>query len=81
MKHKTSVLIVKSKEKSGFVRQVPTHIIVNWLKYAVFLAMLIIAFSLVSGFLIYQNTSRSYQERLDRANFVRSQIDSVLPDM
>ncbi len=75
MKHKTSVLIVNSKEKSGIVRQVPTHIIVNWRKYAVFLAMLILAFFLVSGFLIYQNTSRSYQERLDRANYVRSQID------
>jgi len=75
MKHKTSVLIVNSKEKSGFVRQVPTHIIMNWRKYAVFLTMLIIAFFVVSGFLIYQNTSRSYQERLDRANYVRSQID------
>lgn len=75
MKHKTSVLIVNSKDRSGFVRQVPTHIVVNWRKYAVFLTMLIIAFFLVSGFLIYQNTSRFYQERLDRANYVRSQID------
>ncbi|NLI99663.1 MAG: M23 family metallopeptidase [Bacteroidales bacterium] len=75
MRHKTSVLIVNSKEKESKVRQVPTHIIVNWRKYTMLLAMLVVAFFLVSGFLIYQNTSRSYQERLDRANYIRNQID------
>ena len=75
MRHKTSVLIVSSKEKESKVRQVPTHIIMNWRKYAMFLSLLVIAFFMVSGFLIYQNTSRSYQERLDRANYIRSQID------
>ncbi|MCE5206052.1 MAG: M23 family metallopeptidase [Porphyromonadaceae bacterium] len=47
----------------------------NWRKYAFFLVLLFIAFFFVSGFLIYQNTSRFYQERLDRANYVRSRID------
>lgn len=75
MKHKTSVLIVSSKERESKVRQVPTHILVNWRKYVLFLGLLVIAFFLVSGFLIYQNTSRSYQERLARANYIRSQID------
>ncbi len=75
MKHKTSVLIVNSKERESKVRQVPTHIIVNWRKYTMILSMLVVAFFLVSGFLIYQNTSRSYQERLERANYIRSQID------
>lgn len=75
MKHKTSVLIVNSKEKESKVRQVPTHIIVNWRKYAMFVSLLVVAFFLVSGFLIYQNTSRLYQERLERANYIRSQID------
>lgn len=75
MKHKTSVLIVNSREKTSKVRQVPTHIIVHWRKYAAFLSLLIISFILVSGFLVYQNTSRFYLERLERANFVQSQID------
>ncbi len=75
MKHKTSVLIVNSKEKTSKVRQVPTHIIVHWRKYAAFLSLLVLSFILVSGFLIYQNTSRSYQERLDKANYIRNQID------
>lgn len=75
MKHQTSVLIVNSKEKTSKVRQVPTHILVHWRKYAAFLSLLIISFILVSGFLVYQNTSRFYLERLERANFVRSQID------
>ncbi|WP_294081850.1 M23 family metallopeptidase [Proteiniphilum sp. UBA5384] len=75
MKHQTSVLIVNSKEKTSKVRQVPTHIIVHWRKYAAFLSLLIISFILVSGFLVYQNTSRFYLERLERANFVQSQID------
>lgn len=75
MKHQTSVLIVNSKEKTSKVRQVPTHILVHWRKYATFLSLLIISFILVSGFLVYQNTSRFYLERLERANFVRSQID------
>ncbi len=75
MKHKTSVLIVNSKDKSGKVVQVPTRLIMNWRKYAAFFALLIIAFFFVSGFLIYQNTSRFYQERLDRANYIRSRID------
>ena len=75
MKHKTSVLIVNSKEKESKVRQVPTHIIMNWRKYAMLLSLLVVAFFGVSGFLIYQNTSRVYQERLERANYIRSQID------
>lgn len=75
MKHKTSVLIVNSKEKASKVRQVPTHIIVNWRKYVVLFSLLIISFMLVSGFMIYQNTSRLYRDRLERANFIRSQID------
>ena len=75
MKHKTSVLIVNSKDKTSKARQVPTYIVMNWRKYAVFFSLLIVAFFLVSGFLIYQNTSRLYQERLNRANFIRSQID------
>jgi hypothetical protein len=75
MKHKTSVLIVNSKEKEIKVRQVPTHIIMNWRKYSLLLLMLVVVFFIISGFLIYQNTSQSYQERLERANFIRSQID------
>ena len=75
MIHKTSVLIVNSKDKESKVRQVPTHIIMNWRKYAMLSALLVIAFFLVSGFMIYQNTSRQYKERLERANFIRSQID------
>lgn len=75
MKQKTSVLIVNSKDSESKIRQVPTHIIVNWRKYSIFLSLLVIAFFLVSGFFIYQSTSRSYQERLERANYIRSQID------
>lgn len=75
MKHKTSVLIVNSKEKDGKVRQVPTHIILHWRKYAAFTSLLIVSLLLVSGFLIYQNTSHFYKEKLERANYVRSQID------
>ena len=44
MIHKTSVLIVNSKDKESKVRQVPTHIIMNWRKYAMFSALLVIAF-------------------------------------
>ena len=75
MKHKTSVLIVNSKEKVSKVHQVPTHIIVNWRKYVLFFSLFLVMFFVVSGFLIYQNTSRSYQERLERANYIRRQID------
>lgn len=75
MRNKTSVLIVNSTDKESKVRQVPTHIIMNWRKYTMFITLLIVAFFSVSGLLIYQNTSRLYQERLDRANFIRNQID------
>lgn len=75
MKHKTSVLIVNSKDKTGKVRQVPTHIIVHWRKYAVFFSAIVVSFILVSGFLIYQNTSQFYKEKLERANYIRSRID------
>lgn len=75
MRHKTSVLIVSSKEKESKVRQVPTHIIMNWRKYMMLLSLLVIAFFVVSAFLVYQNTSQVYQERLERANFIRRQID------
>ena len=75
MKHKTSVLIVNSKDKNTKVRQVPTHIIVNWRKYAYSFVLIAITLFLVSGYLVYQNTSRSYKERLARANYIQSQID------
>lgn len=75
MKHKTSVLIANSKDKTSKVRQVPTHIIVHWRKYAISFSMIVVAFILVSGFLIYQNTSQFYKEKLERANYIRSQID------
>jgi len=75
MKHKTSVLIVNSKEKVSKVHQVPTHIVVNWRKYVLFFSLFLVMFFVVSGFLIYQNTSRSYQEKLERANYIRRQID------
>lgn len=75
MKNKTSVLIVNSKDKNTKVRQVPTHIIVNWRKYAYSFVLIAITLFLVSGYLVYQNTSRSYKERLARANYIQSQID------
>ena len=75
MKHKTSVLIVNLKDKNTKVRQVPTHIIVNWRKYAYSFVLIAITLFLVSGYLVYQNTSRSYKERLARANYIQSQID------
>jgi len=75
MRHKTSVLIVNSRERESKVRQVPTHIIMNWRKYATFTTLLVAALFLVAGFLIYQNTSRFYREKLERANYIRSRID------
>ncbi|MEA4980328.1 MAG: hypothetical protein VB098_10615, partial [Petrimonas sp.] len=75
MRHKTSVLIVNSRERESKVRQVPTHIIMNWRKYAMLTTLLVAALFLIAGFLIYQNTSRFYREKLERANYIRSRID------
>lgn len=75
MKHKTSVLIVSSKDKNSNVIQVPTHLLMYWKRYIATFAFMVIAIFLVSGFLIFQNTSQSYHDRLARANYVRSQID------
>ena len=75
MRHKTSVLISSSTNKSSKVRQVPTHIILNWKKYSFFSLVLVVILFIVSGFLIYQNTSCSYKARLEKANFIRNQID------
>jgi murein DD-endopeptidase MepM/ murein hydrolase activator NlpD len=74
-KHKTSVLIANSKEKNTIVRQVPTHIIVHWRRYAYYFAFITLSLFLVSGYLVFQNTSRAYKDRLARANYVQSQID------
>lgn len=75
MKHKTSVLIVNSKDKNTKVLHVPTHIIVNWRKYAYYFFFITLTFFLVSGYLVFQNTSRAYKDRLARANYIQSQID------
>lgn len=75
MRHKTSVLIVNSKDKNSNVLQVPTHILIYWKKYIAAFVFMIVTIFLVSGFLIYQNTSQSYVDRLTRANYVQSQID------
>lgn len=75
MRHKTSVLIVNSKDKVSKIHQVPTHLIVHWQKYILTFSMVIVTLIIVSGFLIFQRISRSYQEKLDRANFIQSQID------
>ena len=75
MRHKTSVLIVNSKDKVSKIHQVPTHLIVHWQKYILTFSMVIVTLIIVSGFLIFQRISRSYQERLQRANYIQSQID------
>lgn len=75
MKNKTSVLIVNSNEKIGRTFQVPTHIIRHWKKYVVFIPMIIILFIVGSCFLIHQNTSHFYLEKLEKSEFVRKQID------
>lgn len=75
MKHKTSVLIVSSKDKNSNIIQVPTHLLMYWKRYIVAFFFMVISIFLVSGFFIYQNTSQSYRDRLARANYVRSQID------
>lgn len=75
MKHKTSVLIANSKDKNTIVRQIPTHIIVHWRRYAYYFIFITITLFLVSGYLVFQNTSRAYKDRLSRANYVQSQID------
>lgn len=75
MKHKTSVLIVSSKDKNSNVIQVPTHLLLYWKRYIATFVFMVMAIFLFSGFFIFQNTSQSYQDRLARANYVRSQID------
>lgn len=75
MKHKTSVLIVSSKDKNSNVIQVPTHLLMYWKRYIAAFVFMVMAIFLVSGFLIYQNTSQSYHDRLARARYVQSKID------
>lgn len=75
MRHKTSVLIVSSKDKNSNTLQVPTHLLMYWKRYVAAFIFMVMAIFLVSGFLIYQNTSQSYQDRLTRANYVQSRID------
>lgn len=73
--HKTSVLIVNSKGEGNKMRQIPSHIVKHWRKYVFFFMFLILLLMVVSGFMIYQNTSEQYKEKLARANHIRSLID------
>lgn len=72
---RTSVLIVDTKGNDSKVRLVPTHLLVHWRKYSFLFAFLIVAFFVLSGFIIYQKTSKDYEVRLAHANRVRSMID------
>ena len=73
--HRTSVLIVNTKERGNKVRQMPTHIIMHWRKYVVLLCFLVISIISLSGLMIYQNTSEFYKKKLARANYILSLID------
>lgn len=74
-RRKTSVLIVENSGKESKLIQVPTKILLNWKKYFIILNTIILMLLSVIGVFIYQKTSSFYQEKLARANKIRSLID------
>lgn len=74
-KRKTSVLIVENSGRENRLIQVPTKILLNWKKYLILSSTIIIFLLSVIGVFIYQKTSSFYQEKLARANKIRSLID------
>ncbi|MDL1914292.1 MAG: M23 family metallopeptidase [Bergeyella sp.] len=75
MKKKTSVIIIDEGGKDNRVLQVPTRILLNWKKYMLFFSGVIAVLLVVLGVFIYQKTSAFYQEKLAKANRIRSLID------
>lgn len=74
-KQKTSVLFVNTDGKDNTVLQVPTKVLLNWKKYFIILNSVIVLLIAILGIFVYQKTSDHYQEKLVRANKIRSMID------
>lgn len=74
-RRKTSVLIVENSGRESKLILVPTKILLNWKKYLIVLSSTIIVLLSIIGVFIYQKTSSFYQEKLARANKIRSLID------
>lgn len=75
VKSKTSVLIVDHEGKENKVILVPTKILLIWKKYFLLFNGVVTILLILIGVFIYQKTSSHYQEKLVRANKIRSMID------
>jgi murein DD-endopeptidase MepM/ murein hydrolase activator NlpD len=72
---KTTIILANCGKSRPRVRRVPTFLLRTWQRWVGLFFFVLVALIATLCLIVYQNTSRDYQARLDRANYIRSKID------
>ncbi|WP_419868257.1 peptidoglycan DD-metalloendopeptidase family protein [Chryseobacterium sp. CT-SW4] len=75
LSHKTSVHFVNAEGHGNKMMLVPTFVLLYWKKFLLIIGFVMTILLVIIGIFIYQKTSQHYQAQLERANYVRKQID------
>ncbi|WP_292009181.1 M23 family metallopeptidase [Chryseobacterium sp.] len=75
LSHKTSVHFVNAEGHGNRMLLVPTFVLLYWKKFLLVIGSVMTILLAVIGIFIYQKTSEHYKQELDRANYVRKQVD------
>lgn len=75
LKHKTSVHFVNTEGDGNKIMVVPTFVLLYWKKFVFTIGGVLTLLLVIISVFIYQKTSDHYQEELNRANYIKSQID------
>ena len=75
LKHKTSVHFVNTEGDGNKILMIPTFVLLYWKKFLFSIGGILTLLLVIIGVFIYQKTSDHYQEELNRANYIKRQID------
>lgn len=75
LNHKTSVHFVNTEGDGNKILVIPTFVLLYWKKFLFTIGGVLTMLLVVIGVFIYQKTSDHYKDELNRANYIKRQID------
>ena len=75
LNYKTSVHFVNTEGDGNKILVIPTYVLLYWKKFLFTIGGILTLLLVVIGIFIYQKTSDHYKDELNRANYIKRQID------
>ena len=75
LNYKTSVHFVNTEGDGNKILVIPTYVLLYWKKFLFTIGGILTLLLVVIGVFIYQKTSDHYKDELNRANYIKRQID------